>query len=128
MDRRNVNNPELMVGAGMLARAYHDFEELKESWTELDESMKDLIEHKVKIKRMETALRRFATSRSICQAHVQWLHEEGGDGIPFEELCESLNRNPEAIRDKYFKGIPRLIMRILARGRGYCCPVCEAMH
>jgi hypothetical protein len=77
---------------------------------------------------METALRRFATSRSICQAHVQWLYEEGGDGIPFEELCESLNRNPESIRDKYFKGIPRLIMRILARGRGYCCPVCEAMH
>jgi hypothetical protein len=112
----------------MLKRVRSDFGELRAAWAELNQAAEDIEPLREKLRKLEKSMRRFMAVRSDCEQHINWLNDDSGRGIGFEDLSTVLKRSPDALRDKYFRGIPRALVRLVMRGIDYRCPICGAKH
>jgi len=60
------------------------------------------------------------------QATAHWMYNPEFDdkGVPYEDVCVAVGRDPDELRDKMFKGIPESLVRMIVGGKRIDCPIC----
>jgi hypothetical protein len=68
---------------------------------------------------LEKRLNEFTAMLSSCQEAAHWMYnpEIDASGLPFEETCIALRRDPDAIREKTFDGLPAPLVRLVVSGQ-----------
>jgi hypothetical protein len=62
---------------------------------------------------------------------VEWMYamydetEECQCVMPFDDVCESVRRDPDAMREKMLDKVPILLRDMIFRAKNSTCPFCE---
>ena len=67
---------------------------------------------------LDRRLKEFTDLLVMCQEDAHWLYnpEQYSTGLPFDTVCEALQRDADAIREKTFDGLPQSLIQIIVSG------------
>jgi hypothetical protein len=75
---------------------------------------------------LQTITDEFVELLKSAQATAHWMYNPEFDskGVPFEEACLAVLRDPDDLRDKMFSGLPTSLVRMVMGGKRIDCPIC----
>ena len=61
---------------------------------------------------------------------TRWAYAADRDtaGIPFDDACKAMNRDPDEVAERLFRDVPETLLRAAMGGKNYKCPICRAKH